>query len=262
MGTITKALGLLDFFSRARPEIGLGEFVRLSGRDKATVHRHLVELEANGYLEQNQSTRAYRLGPALLRLSGVREASNPIRRLVRPVVTALSAKVGELVHFSLLQGMALSPVFHADPQQHGTQVHFDESEILPLHATASGLAVLAFADPTLRKKVLAQPLGAYTRRTPTDPTALSALLDEVRRCGVSRLDRAFDDEVVSQGAPIFDQSGEVIGALSIAVPTVRARTDDLRAMSCDLLDAAGAITRSLGGAYPDLAGTMAADGTP
>ncbi|NJO36356.1 MAG: helix-turn-helix domain-containing protein [Rhizobiales bacterium] len=146
MGTITKALDLLNVFSRSNPELGLGDVVRLTGRDKATVHRHLVELQQNGFLEQHPKTRAYRLGPALLRLSGVREATHPFRQLIRPVVTQLADQVGELAHASLLQGTRLSPAFHADPERHGTRVRFDEAEMLPLHATSSGLAVLAFAD--------------------------------------------------------------------------------------------------------------------
>lgn len=249
MGTITKALQLLDLFSRVRPELGLGEFVRLSGRDKATVHRHLVELEQNGFLEQNQTTRAYRLGPALLRLSGVREVTYPIRRLIRPIVTALSDETGELAHFSLLQGMALSPVVHADPQRHGTQVHFDESEILPLHATSSGLAVLAFSDATFRNKVLSRPLTAFTTHTPVDPAAILALLEATRRMGLSRLDRGYDDEVVSQAAPIFGPSSEVLGALSVAVPVVRAKPEYLHGIVTALLDAARSASRSLGGDF-------------
>ncbi len=262
MGTITKALQMLDFFSRARPEIGLGEFVRLSGRDKATVHRHLVELEENGFLEQNQISRAYRLGPALLRLSGVREVTNPIRGLVRPIVTALAEEVGELAHFSVLQGSALSPVCHADPLRHGTQVHFDEAEILPMHATSSGLAVLAFADTKLRRRVLGRPLRPHTERTPVDPDEISALLDEVRRTGLSRLDRTYDEEVVSQAAPIFGATGEVIGALSVAMPLVRARPDHLRSISRPLLDAARSATRSLGGVNPAFASGEASETLP
>jgi len=79
MGTISKALDLLGHFSSTRSQIGLTEFVTLTRRDKATVHRHLSELEQNGFLEQHPQTRAYRLGPALLRLAAVREAAFPMR---------------------------------------------------------------------------------------------------------------------------------------------------------------------------------------
>ncbi|OAN78158.1 IclR family transcriptional regulator [Sulfitobacter sp. EhC04] len=255
MGTITKALELLDHFTKARSEIGLGDFARLAGRDKATVHRHLAELERNGFLEQDAVTRAYRLGPALLRLTAVREAAFPVRRLLRPIVTELADDLGELAHASLLQGGMLSSVFHYDPMRHGTQVSFDAAEMLPLHATSSGLAVLAFADAELVDRVLAQPLAPMTEKTITNPDALRAMMAEVRAAGTSQLDSAFDTEVTSQGAPLFGQGGKVIGALSVAVPRARATPDVLAAITPRLKAAAQAATFSLGGRDPEFTQT-------
>ncbi|RYG90306.1 IclR family transcriptional regulator [Loktanella sp. IMCC34160] len=247
MGTITKALEMLNFFSRSRSHIGLSEFVKLTGRDKATVHRHLVELEENGFLEQDSVSRAYRLGPAILRLTGVREAAIPVRTVVRPIVRALAEDVGELAHVSLLQGRMLSPVFHFDPFEHGTQVHFDEAEMLPLHATSSGIALLAFGAEGLRNAVLSGALTEFTPDTPTDSERLKQAIEDARRAGYSRLDRAFDREVSSQGAPIFDAGGIAIGAVSVAVPAVRATPEKLETIKGKLLAAAAKLTESLGG---------------
>ncbi|MHA6265160.1 IclR family transcriptional regulator [Arenibacterium sp. CAU 1754] len=255
MGTITKALGLLNHFSASRPEIGLGQFVRLSGRDKATVHRHLTELEENGFLEKNPETRAYRLGPALLRLAAVREAGSPVSELLRPIVTDLADAAGELAHASLLQGDVLSPVVHADPRLHGTQVHFDEAEILPLHATSSGLAVLAFVEPEVAQSILAGPLSTYTNQTIIDPKRLSRMIEETRQTGLSQLVGTFDEEVASQAAPVFGRNGAVIGAIAVAVPVVRAQQHRLSEIAEKLRRAARAASRSLGGTYPDLPAT-------
>ena len=250
MGTITKALEMLGYFSRTTPEIGLSDFVRLTGRDKATVHRHLVELEQNGFLEKNHMTRAYRLGPAILRLSSVREATHPVRSLLRPIVTQLATDVGELAHVSLLQGDQLSPVYHYDPQCHGTQVHFDEAEMLPLHATSSGISILAFADPGFVDRVLASQLSAFTDRTVTSPDALRTILDQARQTGFGHVTKAFDREVTSQGAALFDGSGTPVGAISVSVPAVRATDDKSAAIRPLLANAAVAATTSLGGVYP------------
>lgn len=250
MGTITKALEMLNFFSDSRPQIGLSDFVRLTGRDKATVHRHLVELEQNGFLEQHPGTRAYRLGPAILRLSAVREATYPVRSILRPVVTELAEEVGELVHASVLQGYRLSPVFHHDPMLHGTQVHFDQAEMLPLHATSSGLAVLAYAPEPFRRSILGGDLVAYTERTVTDPATLHVLLDEIHAGGVSRLSGAYDGEVTSQGVPVFGPGGSVTGALSAALPSVRATPGTLDRIAAALRAGAVRATRALGGEMP------------
>ncbi|MEC7761194.1 MAG: IclR family transcriptional regulator [Pseudomonadota bacterium] len=250
MGTITKALELLNYFARQKPEIGLTEFVRLVDRDKATVHRHLTELTENGFLEQNPVTRAYRLGPSILRLSGVREATHPVRSVLRPVVSEIANAVGELTHVSLIHGDVLSPALHADPMTHGTQVAFDESEMLPLHATSSGLAVLAFAPEGMARRILKGPLDRYADGTITTASTLQAMLDEVRERGTASQDRAFDNEVCSQAAPIFGPDGEVTGAVAIAFPTVRDSDEkraDVRAALCDGM---ARITHQLGGVVP------------
>ncbi|KIN70455.1 Transcriptional regulator, IclR family protein [Sulfitobacter noctilucae] len=259
MGTISKALELLNHFSASRSEIGLGEFVRLSQRDKATVHRHLNELEENGFLEQDAASRAYRLGPALLRLAAVREAAFPMRRLLRPIVTELADAVGELAHASLLEGDMLSPLVHADPLRHGTQVHFDEAERLPLHATSGGMAVLAFAEAALQGRILNHPLAALTPGTPTEPDKLREMIAKIRHSGISLMAGSFDSEVISQGAPLFDQHGRVIGALSVAVPQARATSEGQRIIGQKLLAAAHTATRSLGGLHPQFNATDTAN---
>ncbi|MFC2967786.1 IclR family transcriptional regulator [Acidimangrovimonas pyrenivorans] len=250
MGTITKALDLLNLFSRSHPALKLGDFVRLSGRDKATVHRHLVELTENGFLEQDAQSRAYRLGPAILRLTAVREATMPMRSVVGPIVTRVAQEVGELVHFSLLQGSRLSPVFHADPGRHGTQVHFDEAEILPLHATSSGLAVLAFAPEELRDAVRAGPLEPHASGALTDAARLDAALAKTRQSGLGIIDKGFDDEVASVAAPVFGPDGGVVGALAIAVPIARMSAAKRAEIRARLPGGVSQITDAIGGHLP------------
>ena len=59
MGTVTKALTLLDHFTLARPLIGLSEVARLAGVNKATAFRLLSELQSAGFVEQAGSAREY-----------------------------------------------------------------------------------------------------------------------------------------------------------------------------------------------------------
>jgi len=251
MGTITKALDLLNEFSPTRAEIGLVEMARLTGRAKATVHRHLTELEANGFLEQNPATRAYRLGAALLRLAALREHSFPTSRLLRPLITKLAEDVGELVHASLLQAENLSPLIHYDPQVHGTQVHFDQSEVLPLHATASGLAVMAFLPEEKQERILSRPLAIFTNKTQTDPDHLRHLLTDIAQAGICIADGSFDPKVASIGAPVFDETGRVAGAVAIAAPRGRAKTTRLESLAQKLVGLAQNASQTLGGQYPN-----------
>ncbi|WP_170760783.1 helix-turn-helix domain-containing protein [Ruegeria lacuscaerulensis] len=54
---------MLHYFSNARPEIGLSQFARLSGLNKATALCHLRALEEYGLIEQNPMTNSYAAPP-------------------------------------------------------------------------------------------------------------------------------------------------------------------------------------------------------
>ena len=75
MSTVAKALQLLDLFSRSRPQIGLSDLARLN---KTTCFRLVSDLCAMGLVKHTGPGRAYRLGPALLRLAALREAALPV----------------------------------------------------------------------------------------------------------------------------------------------------------------------------------------
>ncbi|MEL6642087.1 MAG: IclR family transcriptional regulator [Pseudomonadota bacterium] len=210
------------------------------------MHRHLTELNENGFLEQDPDTRAYRLGPAVLRLSGLREALYPTRKILQPLVTDLSEAVGELAHASLLQNEAMSPLVHADPQRHGVQVHFDIAEMLPLHATSSGIAALAFCPDAMRERVLAGPMVRHTAQTVAEPRLLRHLIAQTRSYGLCTLSDAFEDGVSSVGAPLFGQGNRVVGAIAVAVPTTRISREKRQEMAVAVRHSAGRASIALG----------------
>jgi len=250
MGTITKALTLLNHFSSEDAEIGLAKFVRLSGGDKATVRRHLVELDENGFLEQNPETRKYRLGPAILRLAAVRERNFPMRSVLGPIVDDMASRLGELVHASLLQGDMMSTVYHADPKVHGTRVIFDEAELLPLHATASGLAILAFGPEDARDYTIAQDRPSYAPNTVIAKSDLLHLVRQTREQGYSFSDQYFTSDIQSYGMPFFGLDAVAIGTIAVPVPKAR-MTEALRErIIAELRRGCVTVTRSLGGDLP------------
>lgn len=250
MGTITKALNLLNYFSEHSPELGLMEFKKLTGQDKATVHRHLTELEANGFLEQNEETRKYRLGGAILRLSTVRETTFPARRIVTQWVNRLSQELGELVHASLLQNEEMSPLCSNDGGAGGTRVYYSAADMLPLHATASGIATLAFGPPELLDRVLNSKRKIYTGATITDDKKLIDLVSSARKKGYAFSDQAFELEVSSFAAPFFEKGAHAYGAIAVALPSSRLSKFNENELAQRLWQTSEAISNALGGNIP------------
>ncbi|MEL6451109.1 MAG: IclR family transcriptional regulator [Pseudomonadota bacterium] len=250
MSTIAKALGLLDLFSDARPALGLSDVQRLTGRDKATVHRHLAALEQAQYLEQDAETRAYRLGPALTRLAAMRARTVPEVEMVRTVIDSLSRAAGELVHISRLQGFDLVDVYHAEHHDHPVRVSFDAYGLPPLLATSSGKAYLAFSPGGLIDVALADP---RTRLPGTDAPDRDALAQELRGIagrGYARNRDALRLGVSSVAIPVFDGSSRAFATCSIAYPTSRGGKGVEHRLALLLMSAGRDITEAMGGVVP------------
>lgn len=257
MQTVDKAMKLLGYFSVAVPEIGLSELARLASFDKAATRRFLVALANHGFIEQDSNTRKYRLGPAFLRLARVREATRPLARTIQRALDELSQATGETAHGSMLSGEHLSIVGVAEPQR-PTRVSVDASQPLPLHATASGLACLAFlGDEAARQIIGTAPLRKHTDRTCASKRELRALLGETRERGYSMAVRTFDDEVISIAAPIFDATGNPIGALSVASVASRFSKESERNIVRHVLKTAAGVTEAAGGTiHPAIAAAL------
>ena len=249
LSSVVKTLQLLTYFSASKPEIGLSALFRLAKRDKATTHRHLQALEEAGFVEQNPLTREYRLGPGLLQLAQTRELTVPRKESAMPVLRELAEKTGETTHASVLSGTAVFALASCESTQHSTRVVIDLNKF-PLHATASGLSILAFG-PTDLLEVAANNLETFTSHTVNSKASLEESVQSVRKTGFGRTIRSFEDEVSSLAAPVFDETGNLAGAVSVACVATRFSPDLERKCQEHLITASHDLTRGWGGTVPE-----------
>lgn len=238
MSTIGKALALLDTVAGLDKDIGLSDLARLSTLDKATARRFLVELERYGFVEQDGETRKYRLGAAPVRLARIRQARFPFASVAAPFVKALADAVGETVHLSEFSGGRLGTI-HVEDSTQAHRVIVDVGATLPLHATASGFAFLAFLPKGEADRALAGPLERFSPQTLTDPDAVRGLLAETAERGFSINRQGFETGVISAAAPIVAPNGRPVGALAVAAPIARA--DEARILDIGARTAQAAI---------------------
>lgn len=240
MGTVGKALDLLDLFTRGQPQLGLSQLARASGLNKATCHRLLTELESRGLLEQTGPAREYRLGPAVLRLASLREAAVPTREAAMPTLRRLAEATGETAHLSHLVAGRLQTLAYAYASRSGVKVMMEDADILPFHATASGAAVLAhLADPA--------PIIAAA----PDPGALCLRIEKARTLGFAETVSTFEKDVHSLAIPLFNATGACTGALAVAAAAPR-MTPALHATITAELTAAGVAITGLRGGQPPI----------
>ena len=248
MSSAAKALKLLSHFSTERPEIGLSQLCRIAGRDKATTYRHLQALESAGFVEQNPATKHYRLGPAVMQLAEVREATVPRKDGAKPAIAALADATGETAHVTVLSGSTLYGLCECESPHHGIRAVIDLST-WPFHATASGLCALAFGPASLFE-VATINLERFTAATPDNERDLAALIDDVRGSGFGRAEQTYEDEIQGLSAPLFDHKGHFAGAVAVACVASRFTIELERTIKSELTIAAREITRNWGGTIP------------
>ncbi|APG49240.1 HTH-type transcriptional regulator, IclR family (plasmid) [Phaeobacter porticola] len=248
MSSVTKALDLLCHFSAARAEIGLSQLCRIAKRDKATTYRHLQALEISGFIEQNPSTKQYRLGPAVLQLAQTREATVPRKASTEEPLLDLAETTGETAHVTVLSGTKVYGLASCDSPRHGTRAIID-IDTFPLHATASGLCALAFGPEDLMDTALAD-LTTFTQTTATTPDTLKEAVQAIRQTGFGRAMRTYEVEIEGLSAPLFDQTGQYAGAVSVASVATRFTPELERTIKEHLMIASRDISHNWGGTIP------------
>lgn len=212
---IERVTRVLDTFSAERTVQTASDIGRRAGLPSATAHRLVDELVTAGLLERDEEHRV-RLGMRLWELALRGSTALRLRQAALPHMEAVQAATREHTQLAVLEqseALFLERLSHPAAVSNITRV----AGRLPLHASSSGLVLLAHADSALRERVLAGPLRAVGPGTVTDAAALRRLLAEVRRSG--HVVAPGSIEAVSTGiaVPIRDR-GAVVAALSAVLP--------------------------------------------
>jgi DNA-binding IclR family transcriptional regulator len=246
IGSVQRAIDILNLFDSQSPELGTTEIARALGLHKSTTASLVYTLEASGFLSQNPETRKYRLGLRLVERAFAMLDQVEIRQIAYPCLQGLRDQWNETVNLAILDG---ADVVYIE-RMLGTKALGMRSEVgrrAPAHSTALGKALLScFPIADVKAFVAAHGLPAATPKTITDPDKFYAELDQVREQGY-----AVDDEENEIGGrciavPIFDHTGKAIAAVSISAPTARLPMSDVPQAGAMVRETAKAISRGLG----------------
>ena len=206
---------VLETFNAERSMQSASEIGRHAGLPSSTAHRIVDELVAAGLLERDEDRRVH-LGMRLWELALRGSTALRLRQAALPHMEAVQALIREHTQLAVLEqdeALFLERLSHPDAGANITRV----AGRLPLHASSSGIVLLAHAPGELRDRVLAGPLRAVSPETVTDAARLRRILAEVRRTGVAVAPGWIEAVSTGVAVPIRD-AGEVVAALSVVLP--------------------------------------------
>ena len=234
--SVERALAVVRCLAASDEDLGVTDVAARTALSVSTAHRLLQALRADGLVAQDPRTERYHLGPGLVALGRRAEARLPFEHLV-PRLEALAGATGESVSLGTRVGDEVLIVLHVDSPQ---PLRFDQppGTFVPVHASAIGKALLAFAsDPAAEVADLAE-LGTFTAATLTSRDALLADLEVTRRRGWALNDGERFTGVRTMAAPLLDATGEPWAGLAVQGPAARLADERLPDLAALLVSAA------------------------
>lgn len=179
--SVDRVCDILDTLANSSNGVTLTEVADATGLPKSSVFRYLSALEARFYVEREEDTVTYRLGPAF-RPQHTR-GIDQLAELARPALAQLRDRIGETTNLGVLDGTSVvHTVVCESPQMMRLAARVGDRGYV--HATALGKAMCAQLPPDRVRAILsATRLPSFTSTTITDPVALTEELDRVREQG-------------------------------------------------------------------------------
>lgn len=219
--TLRRGLAILDACSSHSAGLGVNEIARKLALHKSTVSRLGATLQQAGYLERDEQTGKLRIGARVYQLAGSASTSFDPRLVARPILRSLVAACGETAHMAVREGQDVVAIEVADGSRE-LRLQSRVGHRRPVHASALGKAILAWLPPDELKAMLDS--RALVPLTPNSITTLADLLvdlAQVRERGYSVDREEIEEGLRCIGAPVRDQSGRVVAAISVSGPRYR-----------------------------------------
>jgi DNA-binding IclR family transcriptional regulator len=246
--SVKRVLETLDMMlAEARP-VTIPELVKGLGLSRTTTYEMMRTLRRYHYVEQVAETGHYRLGRRLYELGMAYRNQVDLLREAGDAAHELCRRTGETVQISILDNDAIMVVARSQGN-HAISFVTQVGSRVPVNWGASGrLLVSDLSDQELHRR-----LPDMLRPSPTGkaPMEIDVLIREIREARARGYAVQLGQAVQHSGgiaAPIIDGSGRCVATISLVAPLHRLRRRHLAILIDEVKDAAGLLSRRLGGA--------------
>ena len=217
--SVDRAVAILDLLAREGWRSG-AEVARELKVHRSTALRLLGTLERHALVERDPRTAKYRLGRRLPQLASVVTGELDLRSVARPVCERLAESTGETVTLDVLDGDEIVPIEQAAGSTAIVSVNW-LGRRTPVHCTASGKVILAFAADPIRHRLLSRPLEPRTPRSIVNVAELEKQLAAAREAGFARTFEELELGLDAIAAPVYSAEDQVVAAIDVSGPAQR-----------------------------------------
>ena len=245
--SVEKALRLLKLFSSGKRELRVSEMIGQLGYHKSSLQRLISTLVAEGFLERSPDNAAhYRLGVETLLLGNAAKENLDLRGVAKPYLLDLAQKTRETVHLSVTDDFRVYYLDKIDSSQ-SIRIITQVGQRIPIHSSSMGKSIMAhMQSDELEQGISKHGLPPLTQNTITTRTGLDKELERIRKRGCAYDNEEWHVGVKCVAAPIFDENGNAVAAVSCSGPAQRFTEQTLPGLAKNVKEASRAISRRLG----------------
>ena len=201
---------------------------------KSTVNRLLHALVDGGMVSVDPIRgRSYRLGERMLRLLHSSPDTGWVETVAHRPLQLLAERTGQSAFLSKFDGSEVKSITCVAPDT-PVRMYVVPGMAMPLNATATGKAILAFQRYETIENLLSNQLESYTANTKTDAGSLQSELAEIRKRGYSTEHGEHVNGLGTIAYPIFTPPTGVVYAVGLTGPYSRIIDQDF-ASHCEAL---------------------------
>ncbi|ADB53299.1 IclR family transcriptional regulator [Conexibacter woesei] len=219
-----RVLAILDLLAE-REALTFSEVVAALELPKSSVHNLLQTMIDRDYVEYDAAAKSYGLGIRVWQIGRARRDVEHLRTVLKPLMDELRSRTEETVQLARLEG-ADAVYLEISESPHPMKLSSTPGVRLPAHASGIGKVLLAALDPDdARARLEGSVLESFTSHTLTDVEAIMAELDRVRQQGYGTDNEEFAIGCRCTAMAVRDGAGQVVGAISVSIPTPRYSRD-------------------------------------
>lgn len=213
--TTLRSVEMLKLIAKRPEGITLDEICQVMEMPKTSAYDIATTLVETGMLHVTKGQKqSYTIGLTAYRIGVSYTNHLDVLGTIEPILRAFSKEIGKTVFYGVLSGHEVVYLCKFEPENPIITTATVGTKN-PVYCTSLGKAILAFTDEETRNKVI----GRITFRKKTERTILGReeLLEEleaVKKRGYALDAREVEEHMECAGAPIYNQEGQVLGAIS------------------------------------------------
>lgn len=239
--SVERAAELLVRIIEAPQPPSVGELAEAAALPKSTTSRLLRALELHGLVQRDGVRGSLRPGFALMRFARRTGTGADLVALAEEALDRLSERTGETINLAVPGPTGVEHLAQRDSRFFIGSTNWVGSSV-PFHAAANGKVFLAFGAARLPRG----PLERFTPQTIVDRRRLETELAEVRARGWAVASEELEPGLLAVAAPVYDERGEVVAAISLSAPTLRVAPEAVGTLGVLVARAAAEASTRLG----------------